>query len=114
MFKCFLLPASLEPCGHILGLFIFQGLARQIQRIERIHHYSKLLGFFLSDGCLGHAGLWAVRQSIGMHADITAVDPLARHKIALRVIDDFIRIDVGVVIRRRDALRMIIEQTRDE
>src|SRR5215213_1979416 len=75
LLKCFLLSASLKPCGHILGLFIFKSLACQIQWIERIHHHSEFFRFLFPNGCFCHTGLWAVGKPIGMHADIAAVDP---------------------------------------
>ena len=86
----FLLPAALQPGGHVFGLLKFERVAGEIQRKERVHHHSQLPGLLLSNGSFCHAGLRTMSQTIRMHADVAAVDPFARHEIAFGIIDHFI------------------------
>src|SRR4030067_3739846 len=46
-----------------------------------------------------------------MHADIVRVDTLARHEISFRIIDYFIGIDIGMIVRSGNRLRVVIEES---
>src|SRR5947208_6225133 len=48
-------------------------------------------------------------DSGGMHGEGADVDPTATHEVARDVVDDLVRVDVRVVVRRRDGERVIVE-----
>lgn len=45
-----------------------------------------------------------------MERDVVLLDALARHEIAVAVVDDLVAVDVAVVVGRGDAVGMVIEQ----
>jgi hypothetical protein len=60
-FRFALFSVSFQPRGLVFGLFVFQGVFGQVQRVERIYHHGEFLRFFFADGGFGHAGLRTMR-----------------------------------------------------
>src|SRR4051812_45426980 len=55
-----------------------------------------------------------VRNAVGMNRHRCRLDAAPRHEVALHVINDLVRIDVRVVVRRGYRERVIVEQTRNK
>ena len=51
---------------------------------------------------------------LGCTVNEAGPDAPARHEVAFHVVDDFVGIDVGVVVRRRNRERVVVEQARHE
>ena len=49
-----------------------------------------------------------------MDCERAALDSLARHEVALDIVEDLVRVDVGVVVGRGNRLRVVVEQAGNE
>src|SRR3990172_6339179 len=109
-----LLTISFKPCIHIFGLFHLHRLFCKLERMEGIDHHGKLKGFFLADAGFGHSGLGAVGEPERMQTDVTLPNAFAAHEVTLGVVYDLVRLNVGVIVRHGDAIRVIIKETWDK
>src|SRR3990170_2786074 len=82
--------------------------------MESIHHYCQLICSRFTNRRFGCPWLRSMRQPERMQRDVATVDAFARHEIAFGVIDHFIGLDVGVVVRSRDRVGMEIIEARHE
>src|SRR5262249_46317856 len=69
---------------------------------------------FLADAGLGRAGVRAVRQAAGVQRDAALLDALARHEVALDIVQHLVAVDIRVIIWRRDRQRVVVELARHE
>ncbi len=99
----------LGPAHGIIGIFDGQGIHGQLQGMEGIDHYGQFFGFFGANAFFHRPGMWAMGDTAWVQGDHTPCYVLAAHKITVYIIQQFIAVDIAVVIRRRDGLGMIIE-----
>src|SRR5215470_2285017 len=122
--NCFLERVEVLSCHEFLHLFlpakgipfVFErgGLCRQLQWAEGIDHHRQFVGAHLADRPLVGTGMRPVRDPVWMHREGGWADALARHEVALHVVDDFVGIDVRMVVRRGNRERMVVEEPWDE
>ena len=78
--------------------------------MKSIHHYSQLPGFFCTKTFFNSARMWAMRNPCRMKGDHTAGYHFSAHKISVNIINQFITINIAVVIGHWNGQRMIIEK----
>src|SRR5258705_10901577 len=104
----------LQPRLVIVGIFDCECGLRDLERSETIHHHCQLVGVLGADARLRAARMRTVRNSIGVVRNAAELDSLAAHELTRRVIQHLVRIDVAVIIRSGNCLRMEIIGTRAE
>src|SRR5579862_981959 len=82
--------------------------------MESVDHNRKLLRSLSIERSLHRPGLRPVRDAEGMQRYGTLFDPLARTELVVAVVQNLVRIHVGVVVRNRDGLRMVVEHAWTE
>ena len=50
----------------------------------------------------------------GVERNLSVAGVVARHKIAIHVVQNFVGVDIGVVVRRRNGIRVVVVQARHE
>ena len=83
-----------------------------MQWSERVDHDCKLVRFSGVDTLLDGTRVRSVRQAAGMKRKRSAFDPAPAHKIPLRIIKNFIAVDIAVIVWCGNGKRMIIEKSR--
>jgi hypothetical protein len=105
---------SFRPAHRITGIFDGQGLPCHHERMESIDHDGEFPGFLLPDALFYRSGVRSVWNTRGMQGDHPAGDMLAAHKVTIHVIQEFIAVDIAVIVRRRNALGMVVVHPGDE
>src|SRR5690606_11353092 len=75
---------------------------------EAINHHSQFFGFFFTDAAFNGSRVRAVWNSRRMQCELTFLNVVAAHKIPVHVIQNFICIDIAVVVRRGYGFRMVV------
>ena len=81
-----------------------QRLRRQPEGLKGIDHDGQFQGLFLPDGALVGTGVRAVRNAAGVQAEESLFHVVPAHEIAVDVVQNFVGVDVGVVVGRGDGL----------
>src|SRR5689334_12247159 len=89
-----LFASTLDPAKRILLILDPRCRARDLERMERIHHHRQLLGAIFADAGLGGAGVRAMRQAAWVQRDAGLLDALARHKIPLDVVQHLVAVHI--------------------
>ena len=89
------------------------GLGRE-HRAEGVAHHGKLRGLLRAERLLHRARVRAVRDALRVHRDGALLDALARLVIALDVVEDLVAVEVRVVVRHRDGVRVEVQEPRAE
>src|SRR5689334_10939744 len=82
--------------------------------MEGIDHDRQLLGRLFADRRLDRAGMRSMWDPGGMERERGDLHAAPAHEVASDVIDDLVRVDVRVVVRRRDRERVVVELARYE
>src|SRR5690606_2493419 len=102
------------PGVGILLILQLQSRPRKLQRSERIDHHGELVRAFLPDRAFVSARMRSVRDATRMERKRAPFDPLSTHELSLRIKENLIRIDIGVIVRCRNGKGMIVEFPRHE
>ena len=103
-----------HPAIGVSLVLALQREGRDVQGVEGVTHHGQFFRARLANARLHRARMRAVRESPGVQAEVVLLHPPAAHEVALGVVDHLVRVHVGVVVRRGDGERVIIEQARDE
>src|SRR5467141_2136171 len=79
----------LQPRLVVVRILYIQGLLRDLERTEAVHHHRQLVGVLGANARLGAAGVWAVGNAIRVVSDAPELDSLAAHEFARRIVQDF-------------------------
>src|SRR6478672_5212269 len=80
--------------------------------MKSVNHHRKFFCLFCANTFFNCAGMRTMRNTSRMQSNHTSCNIFAAHEIAVNIIDNFIAVDVTVIIGRRNTLRMIIEKSR--
>ena len=58
--------------------------------------------------------MWPVRDTARVERDVIFIDTLSRHEISIAIVENFIGVDVRMIIGSWDRIRMVVEQPRDK
>src|SRR5437870_3726901 len=98
----------LQPRLVVVRIFYRQRRLRDLERMEAVHHYRQLVGVLGSDARFRASGMRTVGNSVRMMRDASELDPLATHEFTRGIVENFVGIDVAVIIGRRNGFRMEI------
>src|SRR3954469_16826208 len=98
-----------QPAGRVGRVVEGFGHRRQRERAEGVDHHGQLVGALLPDRRLRHTGGGSVGDPARMKGEGAGLDAAATEERAADVEEDFVRVDVGVVIRRGDDIRPVVE-----
>src|SRR5450432_2120313 len=98
-----------RPAHRIPWIFYLQRLGGRHQRMESIHHHGQLFGLFRPDAALNGAGMRPMGNATWMQGEHSAGDMLTAHEVAVHIIEQLVTVDITVIIRRRDSLRVVVE-----
>ena len=76
--------------------------------MESIYHYSQLLGFFFANAFFHCTRMWAMWYASRMQGNHSPRYIFTAHEISINIVQQLIAIDVGMVVRGRNGLWMII------
>src|SRR5829696_5809000 len=102
------------PAVGVLGLVDLLPERREPERTEGVPHDRELVRGLLPEGLLHRPRLRAVRQPGRVQRDASDIHALARRVVTGRVEHDLLGLDVRVVVRQRDRLRVPVEHPRRE
>ena len=77
--------------------------------MEGVDHHRQLFRFLFADARLDSARVRPVRDACRVNGERADVHSPAAHEVAGDVVDDFVGVDVGVVVRGRDRERVVVE-----
>ena len=78
--------------------------------MEGVDHHGKFFGFGRAKGGFDGTGLGSVGNAEGMERDASFFDPLAGAEFVVYVVEDFVGVDIGVVVGHGDGLRVVVEK----
>src|SRR5687768_14554431 len=84
------------------------------KRPERIDHHGKFVCPRLADRAFVSARVRTMRDAVGVNSERRRFNSAPRHEITFYVVDDFVRVDVRMVIGRGNGERVIVEQPWNE
>src|SRR5687768_13370174 len=89
-------------------------MRRESQRPECIDHYCELIGPRFADRAFVSSRVRTMRDAVGVNSERRRFNSAPRHEIPFYVVDDFVRVDVRMVIGRGDGEWVIVEQPWNE
>src|SRR6202012_3180739 len=98
------------PAHGVPRIFDLQRIHRQHQRMESIHHHRQFLRLLCPQASLDGAGMRTMRDPAGMQRDHPLGHILPAHEVPVHIIQQFVTVDIAMVIGRRNSLGMIVEQ----
>src|SRR3954465_2566387 len=98
----------------IRRIFDVERLLPGPERTEGVHHHRVLVSALRAHRRLSSPWMRAVRDAIGMQRDGAELDPLPAHELTRCIVDDFIRVDLAVIVWGGNRLGMKVERTRAE
>src|SRR5687767_11088563 len=87
---------------------------RDLQWAETVHHHRELVRVFRSDARFGTARMRTMRNAVRMMRDASELDSFPAHELARRVVQDFVGVDIAVIVWSGDRFRMKIVRPRTE
>src|SRR5258708_32242535 len=105
-----------RPGPRVVGVLGRQGGRAEMEGTAGVDHDSELIGARLTDRSRDTAGRRTVGETRWGQADRAEPDAcaLARHEVATDVEEHLVGVDVGVVVRHGDRLRVEVEWSRAE
>src|ERR671932_497087 len=104
----------MAPTVCIVVVLKWKSVLGELERTKGINHYGEFFSSFLTDRTLVHPWVRTVWDTARMNGNRRPLNAFARHKVPLNVVDDFIRIDVGVIVGSWNRQGVIIEESRHE
>src|SRR5690606_21957566 len=69
---------------------------------------------FCTDTFLDRAWMWTVRQPARVKGEASPLYPFTAHEVSLGIVEDFINVDIAVIIRSWYGQGVVVEQARDK
>src|SRR5687767_7566038 len=115
--KCFSAMIALHifrPTERITRVLHGNGMRRESQRTKRVDHHCEFVGPGLADRAFVGSRVRAMRDAVGVNSDRRRFNSAPRHEIAFYVVNDFVGVDVRMVVGRGDGEWVIVEQPWNE
>ncbi len=95
-------------------IIVFNGkrFSGHLQGTERVDHYGEFFRFGFADASLVSPGVRSMRNACRMQRNVATINAGSAHKITFYVVQNLIRIDVGMIVRCRNRLGVIIVHPR--
>src|SRR5258705_581834 len=88
----------LQPRLVVVLILYCQRLLRNLEWTEAVHHHGQLVGVLGANARFGTPWMRSVRYAVRMVGDAAELDSLSAHEFARRIVENFIRVHVAVIV----------------